>query len=604
MAFFDNKLMFNRFILSLISIFRSVKFLLLSILSIVFVLGCVEKRDLSQNTVVIDLESFPDGLHPTNSNSGSGNFILSYTQSSLMGIDPITEKYKPILIKELPKVDSSGLVYFFELNDKAKWDDGSSLGVEDFIFSWKVTLCPLTNNPHSRGMFTQMIENVYADSTNSNGIFVRVKSPHYKNMEIVAGGVVLIQKNFWDPNGVLDKLSFSTILKLDFISNQALDNWFNDFNDAKNAFEPNRLVGLGPYRLTELANKSYVTLTKKENWWGDKYALEQVDFEAYPDKLIFKVTPDPSAGYLALKCENLDILKNRGSNWISKFRRLRRLDYFNENYESSYVEAPLYRYVGMNMKPDGIDYKPFFVDVRVRRAMAHLTPIDEMIKYLLYGHATRQAGIVAPFNYAIDSTLKYMPYDVSKAEELLTEAGWVDTDGDNIRDKVINGEKVQFTFKLNFYSDPSLKEIALMMQESFSKAGVELVPNPLDFGTLFGNARDHKFDVILAAWGGTVTYSNPYQIWSTKSWAQKGANFIGYGDAESDSLIDASNTQLDEDKHLEAYRALQRKIYDEQPYIFFWSEKYVMACHKRFSNPQFYRAGNNINIGGLKLSHK
>ena len=301
------------------------KTVLILVVSIFTLLGCVEKRDLSQNTLVIDLESFPDGLHPTNSNSGSGNFILSYTQSSLMGIDPITEKYKPILIKELPKPDSSGLVYFFELNDKAKWDDGTPLGVEDFIFSWKVTLCPLTNNPHSRGMFSQMIENVYSDSTNPNMILVRVKTPHYKNMEIVAGGVSLMQKSFWDPKGVLDNLTFADIVKEDFRSNQNLDDWFNDFNDAKNAFEPDRLVGLGPYKLTELANKSYVTLTKKQNWWGDKYAQEQVDFEAYPDKLIFKVTPDPSAGYLALKCENLDVLKNRGSNWVSKMRRLRRI---------------------------------------------------------------------------------------------------------------------------------------------------------------------------------------------------------------------------------------------------------------------------------------
>ena len=109
---------------------------------------------------------------------------------------------------------------------------------------------------------------------------------------------------------------------------------------------------------------------------------------------------------------------------------------------------------------------------------------------------------------------------------------------------------------------------------------------------------------MLAAWGGTVTYSDPSQIWSTRSWALKASNFNGFGDAESDSLIEASNTQLDEEKHLEAYRALQRKVYDEQPYIFFWSEQYVMACHKRFENRKFYRSGNQINITGLQLNNK
>lgn len=573
------------------------------IIILLCLIGCVEKRDLTQNTVTIDLESFPSGLHPTNSNSGPGNFVLAYTNMSLIGLDTEKEVYQPVLIKKLPQPDSSGLVYKFELNNKAKWDDGSPLTVEDFIFSWKVVLCPLTDNPSSRSMYSTMIDDVYKDASNPNVICVKVKNLHYKNMEVVASAT-LLQQAYWDPNNILSQLTIKDVLGEGFNSNQSLDEWFNNYNDSKNGYDPERIVGLGPYQVTELVNKSYITLTKKQNWWGDQYASESSDFEAYPNKLIFKVTPDPSAGYLALKSEDLDILKNRGSSWISKFRRLRRLDYFNENYESAYVAAPLYRYVSMNMRPDGIDHKPYFTDKRVRRAMAHLAPIDEMMEYLLYGHATRQAGIVAPFNKAVDTSLKFIPYDIDKAKQLLSEAGWEDTDGDNVRDKMINGEKVKFSFKLNFYSDPSLTEIAIVLKESMAKAGINLVPNPLDFGTLFGNAADHKFDAMLAAWGGTVTYSDPNQIWSTRSWALKGSNFNGFGDAESDSLINAANTQLDEEKHLEAYRALQRKIYDEQPYIFFWSEQYVMACHKRFKNRKFYRSGNNINITGLQLNHK
>lgn len=575
---------------------------LIAFVSLLF--GCVEKRDLTQNTVVIDLESFPPGLHPTNNASGPGNFVTSYTQLSLISLDVEKEVYKPFLIKELPQPDSTGLIYSFELNGKGKWDDGSLLSAEDVVFSFKVMLCPLTNNPGTRAIYSNIIEDVYQDPDKSNGIKVKMKDLHYNN-RINAVVATLIQKKHWDPNGVLDELSFEDILgEGNFKSNDKLDAWFNEYNDAKNAYEPEKLVGMGPYQVTELVNKSYITLTKKKDWWGDEFADEDEDFEAFPNKLIFKVTNDPSAGYLALKCEDLDILKNRGSSWISKFRRLRSLDSFNENYESTYIEAPLYRYVSMNMRPDGVNNKPLFVDRKVRRAMAHLAPLDEMIDYLYYGHAARQAGMVSQTNNAVDTSLKLVPYDIEKAKQLLSEAGWEDTDGDNIRDKMINGEKVPFRFKLNFYSAPYLTEIALVLKESMAKAGVELIPNPLDFGTLFGDARDHKFDAMLAAWGGTVTYSDPSQIWSTRSWALKGSNFNGFGDAESDSLINAANTQLDEEKHLEAYRALQRKVYNEQPYIFFWSEQYVMACHKRFENRKFYRAANKINITGLQLINK
>ena len=579
---------------------RKILFILLGVLIIT---SCVEKRDLKQDVVVVDLESYPDGLHPYNSSSGSGNFITSYTQTSLISLDSKTEQYTPLLIKELPKADSTGLLYRFEINNKAKWDNGEILKGEDVVFSWKLTLCPLTDNAFARGMYSNIIENVFVNPENSQEVFVKVQDVHYKNMEIVAS-VSLSQKSYWDKENLMDEYSFKDLLGKEFKSTKKLDDWFNNFNSADNAYIPENLKGLGAYQITQMVSKSYITLEKKKGWWGTPFKEESTDFIALPQKIIFKVTSDPSAGYLAIKAEEIDILKNRGSSWISKFRRLRRLEYFNENYKSDFVETNLYRYLGMNLKPDGKEYKPFFTDVRVRRAMAHLAPLDDMIEYLLYGEATRQASIVAPFNKAVDSTLKLIPYNIKEANRLLSEAGWVDTDGDNIRDKMIDGEKVQFSFKLNYYSDPSLKEIATVLKGSMRKAGIELIQNPLDFGTLFGNAYDHKFDAILAAWGGSVMYSDPYAVWSSKSWATKGANFIGFGDAESDSLINASNTILDEEGHLKAFRALQRKIYEEQPYIFFWSEKYVMACHNRFENNGFFKASPNINVAGLKLKYK
>ena len=357
------------------------KKILFTIFSILIVLSCVKKRNLTNNSVVVDLESFPDGLHPTNSSSGPASFVQAYYSFSLIGINTKTEKYKPLLIKELPKADSTGLIYYYELNGKAKWDNGKPLSVNDIIFSWKLMLSPLTDNAFIRGVYSGIIEDVYAHPNNSNGVYVKVKKVHYNNMSNVSAAATIMQESFWDPKGILTRYSIKDLTSEKFKSNTELDNWFNDFNDSKNAYDVDRLVGMGPYKVTELSNKLYIKLEKKKDWWGDKFLDEGEDFQAYPNQLIFKVTPDPSAGYLAMKCQEIDVLKNRGSNWISKFRRLRSLDYFNDNYKSDFVSTPLFRYLGMNMKPDGVDYKPFFVDLRVRKAMAYLAPLDDMIEY-------------------------------------------------------------------------------------------------------------------------------------------------------------------------------------------------------------------------------
>ena len=115
------------------------------------------------------------------------------------------------------------------------------------------------------------------------------------------------------------------------------------------------------------------------------------------------------------------------------------------------------------MKPDGIKHKPFFVDKKVRRAVAYMIPIDEIIEVMMHGKASRQASNISPLKKTYNDTLKLIPLDIEKAKELLDEAGWVDTDGDNIRDKVINGVKTPFTFKFSYMSSPTSKEIVLMI---------------------------------------------------------------------------------------------------------------------------------------------
>ena len=101
-------------------------------------------------------------------------------------------------------------------------------------------------------------------------------------------------------------------------------------------------------------------------------------------------------------------------------------------------------------------------------------------------------------------------------------------------------------------SSPTSKEIVLMMKESFYKAGIVAEPTPMDFTLFYKNAMDHNFEAMLGGWGGSASYSNPQQLWHTSSWVTKGSNFCGFGDAESDALIEEANLTLDPKIHRDA----------------------------------------------------
>ncbi len=570
---------------------------ILSILILTFIItSCVKKRDLSQNTVISHILSQPDGLHPFNNNSVMRSYIFSYTQKTLLRLDLKSLDYIPTLITELPTSSKDNKTFYFELKDNIKWDDGTRLTAEDVIFSTKIMLCHLTNNSQIRPIYNSVIKSVDADPENPLKFSMRAQDIKW-TAKTIMGGIYLQQKNLWDPEGILDNISFEEILNKNFKETDAIADWFNNFNNADNSFKPENLRGLGPYKVTEWEASQYITLTRKENWWGAKDT--SVYNKAYPEKIIFKVIKEDASSYLALKNQEIDVTTSIGT---VKLMKLQERDYFNNNYDSDFLDRYGMSYIGLNMKPDGIKHKPFFVDRKVRRAIAHTIPVDEIISVMMHGKATRLTANISPLKKTYNDTLKPIPLDIEKAKILLDEAGWKDTDGDNIRDKVINGVKTPFIFKFSYMSSPISTEIVLMMKESMYKAGIVADPTPMDFSLFYKNAGDHKFDAMLGGWGSSAAYSNPVQLWHTASWVNKGSNFCGFGDAESDALIEEANNTIDYETHKNALLKLQAKIYTEQPYVFLYISKRKFAIHKRFNNRDMFYEFPGVMLNNLELN--
>ena len=573
-----------------------IKNLILYLFCALIITSCVQERDLSQNTVVAHILSQPDGLHAYNNNSVMRSYIFSYTQKTLLGLDLESLDYVPSLLTDLPTSSKDNKTFYFELKDNITWDNGEKLTGEDVVFSTKIMLCHLTNNSQIRPIYNSVIKSVDLDQKNPLKFSMTALDINW-TAKTILGGIYIQQKSYWDPNGILDDISFDQILNRGFEETDEIANWFNDFNHADNGYKPENLKGLGPYKVSEWEASQYITLTKKENWWGINDS--SLDNNAFPEKIIFKVIKEDASSYLALKNQEIDVTTNIGT---VKLMKLQERDYFNNNYDSDFLDRYGISYIGLNMKPDGIKHKPFFVDQKVRRAIAYMIPIDEIVEVMMHGKASRQTSNISALKKTYNDTLELIPLDIDKAKALLTEAGWIDTDGDNIRDKVINGVKTPFSFKFSYMASPTSKEIVMMMKESMYKAGIVAEPTPMDFSLFYKNAGDHKFDAMLAGWGSSAAYSNPMQLWHTSSWVNKGSNFCGFGDAYSDALIEEANTTLDYDTHRNALLKLQAKIYEDQPYVFLYITKRKFAIHKRFDNREMYFEFPGLRLNNLKLN--
>ncbi len=559
-------------------------------------ISCVKERDLSQNTVISHILSQPDGLHPFNNNSVMRSYVFEYTQKVLLRLDLESLDYVPDLLKELPESSEDNKTFYFELKDNISWDDKTKLTAEDVLFSTKIMLCHLTNNSQIRPIYNSVIKSIEVDQNNPLKFTMHAQDINW-TAKTIMGGIYIQQKRYWDPEGVLDNITFQQILDKDFEETDEISDWFNKFNNSDNGFKPENLKGLGPYEVSEWETSQYIILKRKDNWWGAQDTF--IYNKAYPEKIIFKIIKEDASSYLALKNQEIDVTTSIGT---VKLMKLQEKDYFNNNYDSDFLDRYGMSYIGLNMRPDGIKHKPFFVDQIVRRAIAHTIPIDEIIEVMMHGKATRLTANVSPLKKTYNDTLKLLPLDIEKAKRLLDKAGWVDTDGDNIRDKMINGVKTPFIFKFSYMSSPISTEMILMMKESMYKAGIVADPTPMDFSLFYKNAGDHKFDAMLGGWGSSAAYSNPVQLWHTSSWVNKGSNFCGFGDAESDALIKEANNTIDYKTHRDALLKLQAKIYNDQPYIFLYISQRKFAMHKRFNNRDMFFEFPGVMLNNLQLN--
>lgn len=550
-----------------------------------------------ENTLIYHALIEPDDMHPTNGTNSIRSEINLYTQMALIATDYRNLSLHPTLIKSLPAVSSDNLKYTFELRDEPQWDNGDKLEVKDIVFTCKANICQLTNNPFVKP-YWENISDIYPDESNKRKFTVVMKKTYIQNIAFWLDFPILQQK-FFDSLDVLSRYRIADLNAVTFDPDKHPDlvKWATVFNDPKYGHDPAFLNGMGMYFISKWDPGQGLTLSKKKNHWTAKSNYYQET--SYPEKIIFKVNRDPNSQELEFKSQALDVT---GSISTKVLLNLQSDTGFNTNYHSGFIDTYNYSYISLNMRPDGVKQKKFFTDKKVRRAMALLTPVDQLIKVIYKGKNKRMTGPVSFLKPEYNHNLKAIPFDVELAKKLLDEAGWVDTDGDNLRDKIIDGKKTTMEIKLNYYSTTvEWKDMATMMAESMYKAGIKIILNPLDVATMVMNARQHNYDMMLGSWASSMLPEDFTQLWHSSSWSSEGSNYPGFGNAESDALIDSIKYTMNDSIRFNLINKFQQIVYDEQPYIFLFASLRRVAIHKRFGNAEMYFERPGLTLNNLRL---
>ncbi len=589
------------------------------LVSLVFFVGCASdggsgssassaKKEY-KDEVIIHQGADPTGLHPHCTSDAGASELKRYMFHSLLNYDHATLKLVPQLAKKLPTVkeinDGKGMEIEYELKEGMTWDDGKPITAKDIEFSFKAVKNGKVDAPNIRP-YVEFISDIQIDPNNPLK-FKFICNKVYFLWDYTTGTDVLIApKHLYDPDGLSDKFTFAQIHKGDSKVLESPDNlaFAKQYNNIKYQREKGFINGSGPYKFVEWNTDQNIVLERKENWWGEKFEGENLYFEKGPKRLIYETVNDLSAALTGLKGQKLDVLSSiRSKDWVD----LPKSKKVTENFHLFNPPALSYSYIGMNIR------KPKLRDKKTRQALAHLIDVEGINDKLLYNLATRIVGPISPsFKDDYNSSITPYPFSIDKAKALLKEAGWEDTDGNGVVDKVVDGKRTDFKIAYNYSQGSEFsKNVGLGLQEAGRQAGIEVEVIPMEWSVFLERLKANKIEMWYGAWSFDPRPSDPKQIWHTSSYGG-GSNYTGFGNAKTDQLIEDIQKELDPAKRAKMYKEWQQILHDEVPYIFTFTGKQRIAVHNRFSkdnvhisevNPGFWASGFRPAVGAVQVAH-
>lgn len=513
-------------------------------------------------------------LNPLVSSDATATEISNYIFEGLVKVNRETYELEPLLAKAMPEVSEDKLVYTFDLKENVTFSDGKPMTGEDIIFTLKIIKNPFADAQSLRNYFidTKKVELV---DGNPYKIRFTMAKPYYKSLWSFED-IKVVPKHLLNKDGLSDNFTFED---LDAAASSPdpkkfadMQNLANFINSQEVSRDPKYVVGTGPYKLENWITGQSITLARNDNYWNKE------EIPQYPNKLVFKTIQDQTAALTALKngeVDNMNII--RTEDFVDGLKNPEQF-----NLKKSLVGRPTYAYIAWNEK------SPLFSDKKVRLALGHLVDRKTIMDKLLYGLAV---PIQSHIYYKSDELNKDLPsidFDVEKAKQLLKEAGWEDTNGDGVIDKMINGKRVDFKFTFTNNQNPKRRQVLMVVIDALKQAGIQADIQDFEWSVFLDKQSKHQYDATYGGWVLGDGPSDPYQIFHSSQANDEGSNYISYSNPESDKIIEQLRVEFDPAKRKELIMRWQEIIYEDQPYTFLWSQLSPFATSDRFRNTRWY----------------
>jgi len=480
---------------------------------------------------------------------------LNFSYSNMWYASALTELYScwpwmyddsnvayPNLVTEMPTVSDDGLVVTMNLRDDLVWSDGTPLTADDFVFTHSMVI--------DEG---NAVQSVYPYD------LFEISAPDAQTVVMTfAEPFVPWQSNIWQGD-----LMPKHVLEPVFAAEGSIDE--ADWNR-------NPTVGCGPFNFTEWESGSYLRFDKNENYWGTQPKV---------DTIFFQLVPDDAAQTAAALAGDVDIA-----------------------YWPPYEDIPAFREAGLEVVTQASGYNegwyfnlredtasPGIRDLVVRQAIA--MALDRQ------SNAAVRLNVVKPGTTFFDALPAYVspdiepwPYDPEAAKQLLEDAGYVDSDGDGIREDL---EGNPLTITQGNTNKEERMNLQALAQQQMLEVGIDLEIFSYDADILFGSYSDGGPAAIgeldIMEWSDAPAFPDPDTSYWLCSEMVSDDYPWGYNyficDEYLDELFVKQVSTTDPAARQEIFHDITKYMHENVYFLNIWDDPDVWIINPRVSGVKF-----------------
>ncbi|NJL94233.1 MAG: peptide ABC transporter substrate-binding protein [Anaerolineae bacterium] len=452
----------------------------------------------------------------------------------------------PRLVTEIPSQENGGLnedgtVLTMTLRNDIFWSDGEPITSADFVFTYEMIMAD-GNAPVTRFPYEDFVTSVEAPDDQT--VVVNFREPFAPWLSTIFTYVL--------PEHVLAPV---------FEAEGTIDN--AEWNRAPS-------VSSGPFMFDEWEVGSFIRFVRNENYFLGTPNLEVVVVQFIPDDVSY---------VLAIANEDVDIGTFFGYSDIEQIEEFG--GNVVETLPSGFNEAWFF-----NVNP--ATAHPAMLDIRVRQALAMGFNRQQITEDLLLGRT-----------YPADSYWENTPYespnaqapayDPEMAAQLLDETGWVDSDGDGIRD--MDGEPLSLRYITNTRAIRG--EVQVVAQQQLGDLGVELLLEQYPSDVYFnGYAQEGpmargQYDIAQLSTAPSFPDPNTSRFLCSEIPSDEqpaGGNWYGLCVEELDALFTQQAAAVDFNERVAVFHQIDDLLNEQFVWVSIWHDPDLWSYNVRIQN--------------------